>query len=169
MDLFAEKFDPNSFKMGVIGPGTQRAIEEKGWKVSFLPQSTDPKEGIDEFAEKLKSNESVIMACGDKSLKRMHGIIPAERLIEWEFYENVPGGNIPKSTADYMIFTSPSNADAYLDIHELDENQMVVAIGKTTDTALERRGISKKIRAEHPTEESIWEAIKEDLSLREKN
>lgn len=165
MDLFAEKFDPNSLKIGVIGPGTQRAIEEKGWMVAFLPQSTDPKEGIDEFAEKLKSNESVIMACGDKSLKRMHGIIPAERLIEWEFYENVPARNIPKSTADYLIFTSPSNADAYLDIHELDDNQMVVAIGKTTDTALEKRGISNKIRAEHPTEDSIWEVIQRDLAL----
>jgi len=70
------------FKIGVIGPGTQRAIEKYGWKVSFLPQSTDPKEGIDEFAARLDPNESVIMACGDKSLKRMHGIIPAERLIE---------------------------------------------------------------------------------------
>ena len=159
VDLFADKFDPSSFQIGVIGPGTQRAIEDKGWTVSFLPQSTDPTEGIDEFAERLKPNESVIMACGDKSLKRMHGVIPAERLIEWEFYENVPAVNISKSSAKYMIFTSPSNADAYLDLHELDENQMVVAIGKTTDTALEKRGISKKIRAEHPTEESIWEVI----------
>ena len=147
MDLFAEEFDPNSFKIGVIGPGTQRAIEENGWKVAFLPQSTDPKEGIDEFAEILGSDESVIMACGDKSLKRMHGIIPAERLIEWEFYENVSAKNIPKSSADYMIFTSPSNADAYLDVHELDDNQMVVAIGKTTDAALEKRGILKHARA----------------------
>lgn len=165
VDLFAEKFDANSFKIGVIGPGTQRVIEKNGWEVSFLPHSTDPKEGIDEFAEILGSDESVIMACGDKSLKRMHGIIPAERLIEWEFYKNVPAQDIPKSTADYMIFTSPSNADAYLDVHELEDNQMVVAIGKTTDAALERRGISKKIRAEHPTEKSIWEVILEDAAL----
>lgn len=105
------------------------------------------------------------MACGDKSLKRMHGIIPADRLIEWEFYENVPAKNIPKSTADYMIFTSPSNANAYLNTHELNENQMVVAIGKTTDAALENRGILKKIRAEHPTEESIWEVILKDRAV----
>lgn len=164
VDLFARKFDPISLKIGVIGPGTQRAVEENGWEVSFLPQSTDPKEGIDEFAERLEPNESVIMACGDKSLKRMHGIIPADRLIEWEFYENVPAKSILKSNADYMIFTSPSNADAYLDACELGENQTVVAIGKTTDAALERRGILEKIRAEHPTEESIWEAIQKDIS-----
>ena len=159
VELFAQKFDSISCKIGVIGPGTERAIEDHGWKADFLPKSTDPKEGIDEFAEMLPSNETVIMACSDKSLKRMHGIVPENQLIEWEFYENVAAPEISKSNANYLIFTSPSNADAYLDFHELDANQLVVAIGKTTDAALEMRGIINKIRAEHPTEESIWAAI----------
>ncbi len=57
---------------------------------------------------------------------------------------------LSKIKADYLIFTSPSNADAYLDLHELDENQVVVAIGKTTETALERHGVLNIICAEHP-------------------
>lgn len=140
-------------------------MEEQGWEVSFLPKSTDPKEGIDEFAERLAATETVIMACSDKSLKRMHGIVPQNQLIEWEFYENVPAKSIPKTDADYLIFTSPSNADAYLNLHELDMNQIVVAIGKTTDMALEKRGVLNKIRAEHPVEESIWEVIMKSTYL----
>lgn len=99
------------------------------------------------------------MACSDKSLKRMRGIVPEDQLVEWEFYENLPKKHIPKSEADYLIFTSPSNAEAYLDLHELNEYQTVVAIGKTTNGALKKRGISKRICAEHPTEEWVWEAI----------
>ncbi|NEN23529.1 hypothetical protein G3O08_08450 [Cryomorpha ignava] len=165
VELFAEKFDASTFKIGVIGPGTERAVEEQGWQVSFLPKGTDPKEGIDEFAEMLPSTETVIMACSDKSLKRMHGIVPENQLIEWEFYENVSAPEISKSTADYLIFTSPSNADAYLDLYELGENQVVVAIGKTTDTALEKRGVLNKIRAEHPLEEWIWGAILKSMYI----
>lgn len=163
VELFAEKFDASHFKIGVIGPGTERAVEEQGWKVAFLPESTDPKEGIDEFAERLGNTETVIMACSDKSLKRMHGIVPGNQLTEWEFYENVPAKTIVKTAADYLIFTSPSNADAYLDLHELDDNQVVVSIGKTTDMALERRGVLNKIRAEHPIEEWVWRVILESM------
>lgn len=159
VELFAEKFDASSFKIGVIGPGTRRAVEEQGWVVTFLPKSTDPKEGIDEFAERLPANETVIMACSDKSLKRMHGIVPENQLIEWEFYENVPARQISKTTADYLIFTSPSNADAYLNLHKLVEYQIVVAIGKTTDAVLEKRGVLNRICAQHPEEGWIWKRI----------
>lgn len=159
VELFSQQFDASPYKIGVIGPGTKRAVEEQGWEVTFLPQSTDPKEGIDEFAEILSSSETVIMACSDKSLKRMRGIISDRQLIVWEFYENVPAPEISKSTANYLIFTSPSNADAYLDLYKLDEHQTVVAIGKTTQAALEKRGILNSICAEHPEEEWIWREI----------
>ncbi len=165
MELFSEKFDASPYKIGVIGSGTARAVKAQGWTVAFLPKSTDPKAGIDEFAEMLPTTEKVIMACSDKSLKRMHGIVPGNQLIEWEFYQHLPAKMIAKTEADYLIFTSPSNADAYLDLHELDNNQVVVGIGKTTDAALEKRGIENKICAEHPGEEWIWKAILKHHSL----
>lgn len=157
--LFAEKFNPGSFKIAVIGPGTEAAVVDCGWTVDFTPKSTDPTAGIAEFAESLSANETVIMACSDKSLKRMRGAVPDSQLIEWEFYENAPAPHIPKTDADYLVFTSPSNADAYLDAHELAANQTAVAIGKTTDAALEKRGVGNRIRAEHPVEEWIWQAV----------
>lgn len=160
VQLFAERFNATNFKIGVIGPGTAREVEARGWEVSFLPQSTDPEEGVLEFSRFLPSHETVIMACSNKSLKRMHGKIPENKLIEWEFYENIPVDRILKTSATYIVFTSPSNADAYLDIHDPESYQIIVAIGKTTFAALKKRGISSEIlRAQHPTEESIWEAI----------
>ena len=165
MELFAEKFDASGFKIGVIGPGTARAIEEQGWETSFVPKSTDPKEGINEFAERLPVTETVIMACSDKSLKRMQGIVPDSQLIEWEFYQNVPAKSIPKSNADYLIFTSPSNADAYLDLYKLDDKQTAVAIGKTTDAALEKRGVLNRICAEHPGEDWVWARILKSMYI----
>lgn len=146
-------------KIAVIGPGTAREVNKLGWDLSFLPESTDPQAAIEAFAGILPNNESVIMACSDKSLRRMHGTVPADRLIEWEFYENRPRTRLEKQEADYLIFTSPSNAKAYLDIHALGTHQTAVAIGRSTDKALGGWGISSRIRAEHPTEESMWEAI----------
>lgn len=97
----------------------------------------------------------------------MHGVVPDNQLIEWEFYENVPVQEIPKTNADYLIFTSPSNANAYLDLHDLHdlyENQVVVAIGKSTYAALKNRGVLNEICAEHPVEEWIWAAILKMMS-----
>lgn len=89
----------------------------------------------------------------------MEGIIPDDRLITWEFYQNRPISRPPSSTADYLIFTSPSNATAWLEVHTPLPYQTLVAIGKTTDKALAARGLEKRIRAGHPTEEAIWDAI----------
>lgn len=159
VSLFSSQFDAESYKIGVIGPGTEREVRNCGWRVDFAPKSTDPKEGIEEFANQLPTTETVIMACSDKSLKRMHGLIAANQLIEWEFYRNKPKKHPTKTEAQYVIFTSPSNANAYLDHHVLDTTQVAVAIGKSTEGALKTRQISNFIRATHPTEESMWEAI----------
>ena len=75
VELFSEKFDASPYKIGVIGSGTARAVKAQGWTVAFFPKSTDPKAGIDEFAEMLPTPAKVIMACSDKSLKRIHGIV----------------------------------------------------------------------------------------------
>ena len=60
---------------------------------------------------------------------------------------------------DYLVFTSPLNAQAYFNQYQLKAEQKVVAIGETTAMALQRRGISKAVVAESPSEEALVRAV----------
>ena len=47
----------------------------------------------------------------------------------------------PVEESDYYLFTSPSNVSAFLQINELPEEAIVIAIGPSTKTRLTQLGI----------------------------
>ena len=57
-------------------------------------------------------------------------------------YETVIEDNTDKTYADVLIFTSPSNVDAYFAENLLDPDQKVIAIGNSTGKKFEEMGVS---------------------------
>jgi uroporphyrinogen-III synthase len=82
-------------------------------------------------------------------------------LIELQAYSTLPAKEIYKSAAKYLLFTSPSNAEAYLNAHELANDQVLVAIGPTTAEAIRLTSSHVVLTAPEPTERAIWETILE--------
>lgn len=65
-----------------------------------------------------------------------------EQAIDLIVYRTLPDDNFTVPEQDILIFTSPSNASAYLDKKEISSNQPIIAIGKSTAQQLTALGIT---------------------------
>lgn len=164
VELFAKRFTTKGFKVGVIWDGTAEAVEDHlGVEPDFTASHVDSGAAVEEFVAQLLPDETVTSAQGDRSLRRLRDLLPATRLHEWVFYSNEPDPPEQASDADYLLFTSPSNAEAYLSKHPKTAGQKIVAIGRTTFGKLQVLGHGDALLSEEPSEKGMWEAVVRDL------
>lgn len=78
-------------------------------------------------------------------------------------YKNSPKEefNIPRM--DYLFFMSPMNAKVFFKKYQLEKDQKVFAIGKTTAQALADLGIKNVIFPKKPSEEELVKLLLENL------
>lgn len=74
-------------------------------------------------------------------------------------YNNTIKRNFKLDHQDYLLFTSPLNAQAFLEKYSLAPSQTVVAIGSTTSTYLLKQGIHWVQTAERPEESAMLEIL----------
>ncbi len=159
IDLFCRAFDLGSLKIAVVGQGTAARLMGLGFTADFIPGSKDPAIAVKEFAERLAPGEIVISASSDKGLNRLDGVIAESQLIEWPFYVNEPQPTFPKTKAEFLIFTSPSNAVAYLSANDKAADQKLIALGRSTAEKLEELGYYDLRAAAEPSEKGVWECV----------
>jgi len=134
---------PKKVKFGVLGRASEDMLRRFGKMADFNGES----EGIDtsdiakQFA--LLANGSTILFPGAKdSLRTVQQALSADtKIIELPVYETVMDENVESSTAGVLIFTSPSNVEAYFQDNLLEPGQQVVCIGKSTGKKFDEMGV----------------------------
>ena len=76
-------------------------------------------------------------------------------MLDLVVYENVVKSHFSIPFCEYLVFTSPLNAKAYFQKYKFKEQQKVIAIGKTTATALKKLGVKKMVIASIPSEQAL--------------
>lgn len=164
VELFAPRYSAAGFQISALWRGTAEAVRRRlGREPDFTGHSEDSEEAIREFVGRLGPKETVTVAQGELSRRRFRGLLPESRLREWTFYSNEPDPPPIPSEADYLLFTSPSNAEAYLSRHKRGADQRVVAIGRTTFGRLRELGHGDALLSEEPSEKGLWEAVVRDV------
>jgi len=93
-----------------------------------------------EFA-KLANGTKVVFPGSEGSLKSIQkGLSPETKVVDLPVYETVLEEDIEVTTADVLVFTSPSNVTAYFAENLLYPDQKVIAIGKSTGRKLDEMG-----------------------------
>ncbi|HKL02882.1 MAG TPA: uroporphyrinogen-III synthase, partial [Cryomorphaceae bacterium] len=156
--LFMSQHALEGEKIGVIGSGTASRLRSFGVEPDFEPRSTEPETAVEAFARAVKPGEHVIYATSNKSLNRLSAVFDSKNLIHWPFYTNTRRENTTPSQAPILVFTSPSNAVNYFGSHRKRPDQKVIAIGKSTASALAENGVRVDAISEAPSEEKIWKA-----------
>jgi len=164
--LFLTHFaPPEQAKIAAIGEGTAAALAEAKLNAHFIPASADTAEAVKEFAEALEDNASVLYPRSTESLLRLREVITGTQLVDWPFYEPVPDPPKHPVYDDYLVFTSPSNAKAYLKSQRVRSGQRIVAIGESTARGIMELGITGFLISASPTPEGIWQSISEDAGI----
>jgi uroporphyrinogen-III synthase len=151
---------PKKTKFGVLG----RASEDVLRKFGRVPDFNGEEEGIDtkeiatEFAE-LVNGQTVLFPGAKDSIRTVQKALSAEtKIIDLPVYETVMEDNIEPIYADVLIFTSPSNVEAYFVENLIEPGQKVICIGRSTGRQFDEMGM-KYALPYSPDEIGLAEAV----------
>ncbi|RFZ95497.1 hydroxymethylbilane synthase [Mucilaginibacter conchicola] len=149
---------PKKVKFGVMGAGSEDMLRRNGHFADFVGESTDTADVAADFAA-LANGTTVLFPGADNPMRSIHqGLSTETKIIDLPVYETVLEEDVEPSGADVMIFTSPSNVDAYFADNLLEPGQKVIAIGKSTGKKFEEMGV-KYVLPFSPDEVGLAEAV----------
>ncbi|MEO6521662.1 MAG: hydroxymethylbilane synthase [Mucilaginibacter sp.] len=149
---------PKKVKFGVMGSGSEDTLRRTGHFADYTGEGIDTADVAGDFA-KLANGTTVLFPGAESPMRSIHqGLSANTRIIDLPVYETVALENVEKTYADIVVFTSPSNIDAYFEDNLLEPNQKVVAIGKSTGKKLDEMGIKYKLPFS-PDEVGLAEAV----------
>src|SRR5690606_12752696 len=147
-------------KFAVVGRGSEEMLKQYGHSAGYTGQD----EGIDTeeigrtFAQ-LHPNSIVLFPRAKGSLQTIQNQMSDDiKVIDLPIYETVLAENVSKSNAEVLIFTSPSNVDAYFADNLIDPDQRVISIGYSTGRKLEEYGVTYTLPYS-PDEIGLAEAV----------
>ncbi|HWD88049.1 MAG TPA: hydroxymethylbilane synthase [Mucilaginibacter sp.] len=149
---------PINIKFGVMGAGSEEALRLKGYFSSFAGGGIDASEVAAAFA-KIANGKKVIFPCAEESLRTIQQhMSPDTKMIDLPVYETILEEEVEGTGADVLVFTSPSNVDAYFADNLLEPNQKVIAIGKSTGKKFDEMG-TRYMLPFSPDEVGLAEAV----------
>ncbi|MGI4728010.1 MAG: hydroxymethylbilane synthase [Janthinobacterium lividum] len=149
---------PKKVKYGVMGTGSENALRALGYRADYVGESVDSADVGTEFA-KLANGSTVLFPAAEDPMRSIHQALSAEtKKIDLPVYETVLEEDAEPSAAEVLIFTSPSNVEAYFADNLLDVGQQVIAIGKSTGKKLDEIGVKYTLPFS-PDEIGLAEAV----------
>ncbi|MDX1940760.1 MAG: uroporphyrinogen-III synthase [Saprospiraceae bacterium] len=145
-------------KLAALGLGTARAIQQQGFRVELIGngESHATAQGF----IKLAKNQRVLFPRAEYSRKSIQQLLENQIIaIDLVVYKNQMRTDFELPECQWLVFTSPLNAQAYFQKYPLKLGQKILAIGRTTAQTLRQLGVSEILIAENPSEEALANAI----------
>jgi hydroxymethylbilane synthase len=149
---------PKKVKFGVMGTGSEDMLRKHGHFADFVGESTDTADVAADFAA-VANGTAILFPGADSPMRSIQQGLSAEtKIIDLPVYETVLEENVQPTGADVLVFTSPSNVEAYFVDNLLQPQQKVIAIGKSTGKKFEEMGVSYTLPFS-PDEIGLAEAV----------
>ncbi|MBA3900059.1 MAG: hydroxymethylbilane synthase [Bacteroidetes bacterium] len=146
-------------KFAVIGTGTETALKAYGKEASFVGNSADTAE-VGKAFSKLADGKSVLFPQARKSLRSVQKQLSFQtKVFDLFVYSTETRKKIKVTEADVVVFTSPSNVDAFFETHNLNDVQRVISIGHSTAAKLKHYGVADPILPDYPDDAGLAQAV----------
>ncbi len=145
-------------RFGVVGRGSEDALRKYGHLADYVGESGDIKDVGADFAALVKGETVMFPRAQDSLLTIQKSLTEDTKVVDLPIYETVIEDDIDQTHADVLIFTSPSNVDAYFVNNLLDPGQQVIAIGNSTGKKFEEMGVTYSMPYS-PDEIGLAEAV----------
>jgi hydroxymethylbilane synthase len=136
----SEQMQLRHLKIGAVGKATADEIRKYNRRADFIGDSNNTVFTGKKFSAMVGSKK-VLFPQAKSSMKTIQFQLKKDQVIDLIVYETIKKNkNIP--AADIIVFTSPSNVDAFFETNRINEKQKVVAMGDATVNALKKYGIN---------------------------
>ncbi len=148
-----------STKYAVIGKGTEVTLKQYGHRADFIGERSDITEtGID-FSNLVYGKKILFPKAVDSLRTIQKQLVENTQAIDLDVYKTKILTDIEIPKADILVFTSPSNVDAFMQNSKINEDQKVIAIGRSTGKKLEEYGFNNYSLPYLPDESGLTEAV----------
>ncbi len=128
-------------KYGAVGKVTADAIRHYGKRADFIGYGTDTRMTGKQFAAKV-GNGKVLFPQVKGSLRTIQQqFVKHDQVIDLPVYETIKRNDGDMPQADILVFTSPSNVEAWFERFTISKDQKVVAMGDATAHVLGQHNI----------------------------
>ena len=138
--FFEQKPDVEGTKFGAVGKSTAEAIRKYGKRAEFIGSSDDTRLTGKKFSA-LVGSKTVLFPQAKASMRTIQlQLSKKENVKDVVVYEAIKNSNflLPIVDCQLLIFTSPSNVDAFFEKNKISEEQKVIAMGDATANALKK-------------------------------
>jgi hydroxymethylbilane synthase len=149
---------PKLVKFGVVGRGSEDALRKYGHAADYVGESGDITEVAEDFAKLVEGQTVLFPRAQDSLLSIQKSLSGTTKIVDLPIYETVIEDDIDQTYADVLIFTSPSNVEAYFTDNLLDPGQKVIAIGNSTGRKFDEMGVAYTLPYS-PDEIGLAEAV----------
>jgi hydroxymethylbilane synthase len=149
---------PKKVKFGVAGRGSEDSLRKHGHLASFMGEGGVIDEVSKAFATVASGSTVVFPRAQDSLLTMQKHLSDTTKIVDLPIYETILEENVEPSTAEVLVFTSPSNVSAYFEDNLLETGQQVIAIGNSTGNKLAELGIAYTLPYS-PDEIGLAEAV----------
>lgn len=130
-------------KFGCIGTSTSAELRAFGKRADFIGTSTDIKLVGKQFSSKVGSGKVLFPIARGSMQSIQWQMVKRENVFNLEVYATLKHSIEIPADYDILVFTSPSNVEAWAEKNKLHPNQKVIAMGESTGKALEKLKIKE--------------------------
>ncbi|MFT4535572.1 MAG: uroporphyrinogen-III synthase [Saprospiraceae bacterium] len=145
------------YQYACLSHGTAEELSKYVLDISFVGNGK-PEEVAQQFQEVRKPYEPVCFIRANNSVDSIRNLLESENTFSIPVYDNQPIEDIPVEDFDILIFTSPINVNAWFSNNKY-VNQTVIAIGKTTESAVKKFVNKEVLVADEPSEIALCNVL----------
>ncbi len=140
--FFEQKPKIENVKMGCVGKATADELRAFGHRAQFIGQSTDTKLVGKQFASLVGAGK-VLFPVARESMQSIQWQFPKrENAINLVVYATLKHSIEISEDTEIIVFTSPSNVEAFFEKNKFGVNQKAVAMGEATQNALKKKKVN---------------------------
>ncbi len=144
--FFSQKPEVKNLKFGCVGTSTNAELRTHGHRADFIGQSADTKLVGKQFAAKVGSSR-VLFPIAKDSLQSIQWQMPKrDNVVNLNVYLTIKQGAEISPETQIVVFTSPSNVQAYFEKNKWIPGQKAVAMGDATAAALNKLKIKVAVK-----------------------
>lgn len=145
--------------LATIGTSTANELQKLGLSVDFTGTTPSHPEVVAQELKVWLGERTVLFPQSHRSNRTMQKVLNPNQYRDLVVYETNLEPIKLANRPNYLVLTSPSNAEAYMLSNKLENDQIVMSFGTTTSTYLEEKGV-KNLCLSEPTEHAVVDALK---------